>query len=194
MGVSRLLQACVFESSLPRPRSWMSWLNELGYEERWWHEHSILAYLSDHYLSPHSYLSVPPTPLLNADDEVQTLVQELALLKNLGEAKSGTLLNETSISFPSITELLGQTFAGCIRLSFRLAGFLVPANDDDIAVQHAAISTAEVTGPTLGLDYGDSALCLSMQLPNAEQPGYPHLECVGFCAALWLSFENISGH
>lgn len=172
----------------------MPWLNELGYKARWRHEHRMLAYLSDHYPSLDSYLSVPPTPLLNADDRVQTLVQEITRLKALSEAELGTLINETSISFPSITELLGQSFAGYIRQSFDLAGFLVPADNDGIAVQHAALSTAEITGPTLGLEYGNAALCLSMQLPNAEQPEYPHLERVGVWAALGSGFESTPDH
>lgn len=154
----------------------------------------MLAYLSDHYPSLHSYLSVPPRPLLNADDRVQTLVQELTRLKALSEAELGTLINETNIFFPSITKLLGQSFAGYIRQSFHLAGFLVPTDNDGIAVQHAALSTVEITGPTLGLEYGDAALCLSMQLPNAEQPEYPHLERVGVWAASGSGFENTTGH
>jgi hypothetical protein len=193
-GLSRLVQACVLRSCSPRPRSWMPWLNELGYQARWRHEHPILAYLSDHYPNFHSYLSAPPTPLLNADDRVQTLVQELTRFKALSETELGTLINETSISFPSITKLLGQSFAGYIRQSLDLADFLVTTDSDGIAVQHAALSTVEITGPTLGLEYGDAVLCLSMQLPNTEQPEYPHLERVGFWAALGSGFENTTGH
>ena len=71
----------------------------------------------------------------------------------------------------------------------------MPMNNDGDAVQHIALSRAvDVISPTLGLEYGGAALCLSIQLPNAEQPDYPSLERVGVWTGLGSGFEKTTDH
>jgi hypothetical protein len=170
----------------------MPWLHELSHKATWQHEHPILTYLNDHYPVLRPYITAPPAnTLLDTDHNLQTLIHSLTHLKSLSEAKLGTPINEVSISFPSIADLLGQSFAGYIRQSFREAGFLVPMDNDDIAVSHVALSrNVEIIGPTLGLEYSDVALCLSIQLPNAEQTDDPSLERVGVWRGLGSGGEN----
>jgi hypothetical protein len=174
----------------------MPWLNEIDHKATWQREHPIQTYLNDHYPRLRPYIITPPaTPLLDTNHNLQTLVQSLTHLKCLSEAKLGTPISEVSISFPSTPNLLGQSFAGYIRQSFREAGFIVPLNNDGDAVQHIPLSrSVEIIGPTLSLEYSDAALCLSIQLPNAEQTDYPFLERVGVWTGLGLGFENTTDH
>ena len=173
----------------------MPWLHELSHKATWERSHPILTYLSDHYPRLRPYISVPPTPLLDADQNLRNLVHSLTHLKCLSEAKLGTPISEVSISFPSIANQLGQSFAGYIRQSFREAGFIVPMNNDGDAVQHIALSrSVEIIGSTLSLEYSDAALCLSIQLPHAEKTDYPFLERVGVWTGLGLGFEDTTDH
>jgi hypothetical protein len=170
----------------------MPWLNEIDRKSTWQRNHSILTYLNKHYPRLRPYISPPPAnPLLDTDHNLQTLIHSLTHLKSLSEAKLRTSINEVSISFPSIADLLGQSFAGYIRQSFREAGFLVPMDNDGIVVEHIALSRSiEIMGPMLGMEYSDAALCLSLQLPNAEQQEYPCLERVGVWTGLGSGGEN----
>lgn len=172
----------------------MPWLSELEQKASWRRAHRISTYLSDNYPSLHRYFGEPPTPVFDADTDVQTLVWNLRRLKALSEAKLGTRINQTSIAFPSITELLGQSFAGYVRQSFQTAGFLMLVGNDGIAAQDAAVSTTDISGPILSVEYSNPVLSMTIQLPNLEQPDYTHLERVGIWAQLGASFENTSDH
>ena len=175
----------------------MPWLNEIDHKANWQREHPVLTYLNDRYPRLRPYITTSsPTPFLDSDQNLQTLVHSLRHLKSLTYA---TLPNHSitsvSISFPSISNLLGQSFAGYIRQSFREAGFIVPMDNDGIAMQHIALSRGvDFISPTLGLEYGDAALCLSVQLPDVEQPDCPSLERVGVWTGLGSESENGTDH